>query len=122
MGVAVVLLSSFFGSVDEEPLLLEAFAFVVAAGALDGSVVLAPAAGNRNRLVERRGPREWAPRFRSQIGDGLWFRLALCFADQFDQMMIFDVLDLIGENYKTAIDLVQIAPLKLMAEFLAALR
>src|SRR5262249_37757015 len=46
-------------------------------------------------------------------------RLVPCFPNQLKQMMIFDVLDLVGEYYKPPIYIIQLPTLELISELLA---
>ena len=57
-----------------------------------------------NRLEQRRG------RGRRLVG----------VANQFQQVMIFDVLDLVGQPHKAAVDVIECAAVKLVAELFAA--
>ena len=47
---------------------------------------------------------------------------AISFADQFQQMMIVNVLDLVGENDKAPIDFIELAPLEMISELLTQRR
>ena len=46
--------------------------------------------------------------------------LAVTLTNQLQKVMIVHVFDLIGENYKPPIDFVQLAPLEVISELLAA--
>ena len=46
--------------------------------------------------------------------------LAVGFVDQAEQVVIVNVLDLVGEDYEFAIDFVQLAALEMVAELIAA--
>ena len=45
---------------------------------------------------------------------------AVGFVDQAEQVVIVNVLDLVGEDYEFAIDFVQLAALEMVAELVAA--
>ena len=45
--------------------------------------------------------------------------LAVSFANQFQQMMIVNILDLVGENHKPTIDFIELAAFEMIPELLA---
>ena len=84
-------------------------------------MVSAPAARNRNLVKCRSFPGNG--RLDSEATSVVIFGLASPFASRIsaDQVVVFDVLNLVGEDHKTAIDLVQLATLELVAELFTAL-
>lgn len=49
-----------------------------------------------------------------------WHRLLPSCGDQFQQMMIFDLFDLVGKHDEAAVDFVELVTIKLMAQLLTA--